>query len=53
MINDVGHMAKKATKPINGKNTLKLTGADGAGVKVSDFGPRGPWFEPRPVHSLL
>ena len=19
-------------------------------VRASDFGPRGPWFEPRPVH---
>ena len=25
----------------------------GAVVRVSDFGPRGPWFEPRPVHISL
>ena len=22
-------------------------------VRASDFGPRGPWFEPRPVHISL
>ena len=22
-------------------------------VRASDFQPRGPWFEPRPVHILL
>ena len=25
----------------------------GAVVRASDFGPRGPWFEPRPVHISL
>ena len=25
----------------------------GAVVRVLDFGPRGPWFEPRPVHISL
>ena len=25
----------------------------GAVVRASDFGPRGPWFEPRPMHILL
>ena len=25
----------------------------GAVVRASDFGPRGPWFEPWPVHILL
>ena len=25
----------------------------GAIVRASDFGPRGPWFEPRPVHISL
>ena len=25
----------------------------GALVRASDFGPRGPLFEPRPVHILL
>ena len=25
----------------------------GVVVRVSDFGPRGPWFEPRPVHISL
>ena len=25
----------------------------GAVVRASDFGPRGPWFEPQPVHILL
>ena len=22
-------------------------------VRASDFGPRGPWFEPRPVHFVV
>ena len=22
-------------------------------VRASDFGPMGPWFEPRPVHILV
>ena len=25
----------------------------GAVVRVSDFGPRGPWFEPRPMQISL
>ena len=25
----------------------------GAVVRASDFGPKGPWFEPRPVHISL
>ena len=25
----------------------------GAVVRALDFGPRGPWFEPRPVHISL
>ena len=25
----------------------------GAVVRASDFGPRGPWFKPRPVHISL
>ena len=25
----------------------------GAVVRASEFGPRGPWFEPRPVHISL
>ena len=25
----------------------------GAVVRASDCGPRGPWFEPRPVHISL
>ena len=25
----------------------------GAVVRASDFGPRGPWFENRPVHISL
>ena len=26
---------------------------NGAVVRASDFGPRGPWFDPRPVHISL
>ena len=25
----------------------------GAVIRVLDFGPTGPWFEPRPVHISL
>ena len=33
---------------------VSLTGwRSGAVVRVSDFGPRGPWFEPWPVHISL
>ena len=31
----------------------KMGWRSGAVVRASDFGPRGPWFEPRPVHISL
>ena len=32
---------------------VALRWRSGAVVRASDFGPRGPWFEPRPVHISL
>ena len=35
------------------KLTIARRWRSGAVVRASDFGPRGPWFEPRPVHISL
>ena len=34
-------------------NPIPLRRWSDAVARVLDFGPRGPWFEPRPVHILL
>ena len=34
-------------------NVCKDRLRSGAVVRASDFGPKGPWFEPRPVHISL
>ena len=51
-INGPGHMTKMAAMPIYGKNLYKSSppeprGRTDAVLSASDFGPRGPWFEPR------
>ena len=30
-----------------------INNVDNAFKRASDFGPRGPWFEPRPAHISL
>ena len=32
---------------------IRFRWRSGAVVRASDFGPRGPWFEPQPVHISL
>ena len=45
------HLADDVTH--NSGVTFTFRGRTGALVRASDFGPRGPWFEPRPVRRSL
>ena len=57
---DAGHMTKMVAMPLYCINPLKSSSPEpvlrwqsGAVVRASDFGQRGPWFDPRPVHISL
>ena len=38
---------------LNRLRVFAIVGRTGAVVSVADYGPRGPWFETWPRHSLM
>ena len=53
-VNRIGNrlFRSRGYKPFSCSTQLR-EGLTGAVVRASDFGPRGPWFDPRPVCLLL
>ena len=60
LFSDISHIPMRVNQDhfvdSHGRKLLdlcKMRWRSGAVVRASDFGPRGPWFEPRPMHISL